>query len=158
MAGFTPSKKVNTDFNSGTAYRNKVDTPSAQDLNNIIEGLLYAQENGQGGSVPTKVSQLENDAGYLTKDTIPLADKSKGNIGGVKVKPIYNGYTGLWVTLTEDGFAVAQIKAGNSISIDSTSKISVVTTDEIASNIVAPVSSRAVAEKIGDIETLLKSI
>lgn len=41
MANFEPSKKQSSDFNNGNEYRNKVDSVTADDLNNIIEYLLY---------------------------------------------------------------------------------------------------------------------
>ena len=108
MAGFTPNKKLNTDFNGGAAYRNKVDTPSAQDLNNLIEGLLFAQENGAGGDVPTKVSQLENDAGYITN--VPFA--SNKAIGGFKTNRFQNEDSGsieFPLRIDENGFGYVYI-------------------------------------------------
>ena len=41
MANFEPSKKQSSDFNNGNEYRNKVDSVTADDLNNIVEYLLY---------------------------------------------------------------------------------------------------------------------
>lgn len=46
--GFTPNKKNANDFNGGVQYKNG-DSLQAESLNHIIEGLLYAQENGNGG-------------------------------------------------------------------------------------------------------------
>lgn len=43
MANFTPTKKQVSDFNNGIKYVNKVDTPSADDFNNVIESQLYSQ-------------------------------------------------------------------------------------------------------------------
>lgn len=47
--GFTPTKKVPADFNGGEKYKNGQGI-YADDINDIVEGLLYAQENGGGGS------------------------------------------------------------------------------------------------------------
>lgn len=43
MTNFTPTKKQVSDFNNGIKYVNKVDTPSADDFNNVIESQLYSQ-------------------------------------------------------------------------------------------------------------------
>jgi hypothetical protein len=82
MANFTPSKKTTSDFNGGVEYRNKVDTPSAQDLNNLVECALNAQNEAENAkaSIPTKVSQLTNDNGFLT--SVPQANANA--LGGIK--------------------------------------------------------------------------
>ena len=49
MAQFVPSKKTISDFNSGERYLNKIDVVQAQTVNNLVEGLLFAQENGGSG-------------------------------------------------------------------------------------------------------------
>lgn len=46
MAQFTPSKKTIKDFNDGEEYLNRIDVVQADTVNNLVEGLLYAQENG----------------------------------------------------------------------------------------------------------------
>jgi hypothetical protein len=43
MAGFTPSKKNSSNFNNGNKYVNGVDSPNAEDFNNVIESQLYTQ-------------------------------------------------------------------------------------------------------------------
>lgn len=43
MAQFTPSAKTANDFNNGNEYVNHVDSPSAEDFNNVIESQLYTQ-------------------------------------------------------------------------------------------------------------------
>lgn len=43
MAKFTPSAKTASDFNNGNEYVNHVDSPSAEDFNNVIESQLYTQ-------------------------------------------------------------------------------------------------------------------
>ena len=43
MPQFTPSSKQLTDFNNGNRYINRVDSPSADDFNNVIESQLYVQ-------------------------------------------------------------------------------------------------------------------
>lgn len=82
MANFTPSKKTTSDFNGGVEYRNKVDTPSAQDLNNLVECALNAQSEAESAksSIPKKVSQLTNDSGFLTN--VPQANANA--LGGIK--------------------------------------------------------------------------
>lgn len=42
---FSPSRKEASDFNGGERYRNHIDSPSAEDFNNVIEGLLKCQED-----------------------------------------------------------------------------------------------------------------
>lgn len=49
---FTASKKTASDFNGGNRYQNG-NGLSADTINNLVEGLLYAQENGGGGSTPS---------------------------------------------------------------------------------------------------------
>ena len=49
MAQFIPSKKTLKDFNDGERYLNKIDVIQAQTVNNLVEGLLFAQENGGSG-------------------------------------------------------------------------------------------------------------
>ena len=46
MAQFTPSKKTIKDFNDGEEYLNRIDVVQADTINNLVEGLLYAQESG----------------------------------------------------------------------------------------------------------------
>lgn len=46
MAQFTPSKKTIKDFNDGEEYLNRIDVVQADTVNNLVEGLLYAQESG----------------------------------------------------------------------------------------------------------------
>lgn len=43
MPQFTPSSKQLADFNNGNRYINRVDSPSADDFNNVIESQLYTQ-------------------------------------------------------------------------------------------------------------------
>lgn len=43
MPQFTPSQKQLTDFNNGNKFVNHVDSPSADDFNNVIESQLYTQ-------------------------------------------------------------------------------------------------------------------
>lgn len=54
MAQFTPSRKTIRDFNDGEEYLNRIDVVQAQTVNNLIEGLLYAQDNGGGISATDK--------------------------------------------------------------------------------------------------------
>ena len=49
MAQFTPSKKTINDFNDGEEYLNRIDVVQADTINNLVEGLLYAQEHGESG-------------------------------------------------------------------------------------------------------------
>lgn len=54
MAQFTPSKKTIKDFNDGEEYRNKIDIPQAETINNIVEAILYAQDNSGGTTMLTE--------------------------------------------------------------------------------------------------------
>lgn len=54
MAQFTPSKKTIKDFNDGEEYLNRIDVVQADTVNNLVEGLLYAQENGGGTTMLTE--------------------------------------------------------------------------------------------------------
>lgn len=54
MAQFTPSKKTIKDFNDGEEYLNRIDVVQAPTINNLVEGLLYAQENGGGTTMLTE--------------------------------------------------------------------------------------------------------
>ena len=59
MAQFIPSKKTIKDFNDGERYLNKIDVVQSQTVNNLVEGLLFAQENaGSGGGTGSANSVL----------------------------------------------------------------------------------------------------
>lgn len=47
MAQFTPSKKTIKDFNDGEEYLNRIDVVQADTINNLVEGLLYAQKHAE---------------------------------------------------------------------------------------------------------------
>ena len=60
MAQFIPSKKTLKDFNDGERYLNKIDVVQSQTVNNLVEGLLFAQENaGSGSSSGGGMSELD---------------------------------------------------------------------------------------------------
>ena len=54
MAQFTPSKKTIKDFNDGEEYLNRIDVVQAETINNLVEAVLYAQENGGGTTMLTE--------------------------------------------------------------------------------------------------------
>ena len=54
MPQFTPSKKTIKDFNDGEEYLNRIDVVQADTINNLVEGLLYAQEHGGGTTMLTE--------------------------------------------------------------------------------------------------------
>ena len=53
MANFNPSAKSANDFNGGAKWRPQIDGITANDMNNLVEAVLYAQENGGSGNTPT---------------------------------------------------------------------------------------------------------
>lgn len=55
---FTASKKTASDFNGGNRYQNG-NGLSADTINNLVEGLLYAQENGNTESDETQTTFFE---------------------------------------------------------------------------------------------------
>lgn len=66
MAKFIPSKKEATDFNNGVAYM-AGDAVRANDMNNLVEGLLSAQENAGGGTsglfeIPYNLTDLQSNS------------------------------------------------------------------------------------------------
>lgn len=100
---FTPSKKTQNDFNQGNKFKNG-DGVQPETINNIIEGVLFAQENG--GSSKQIVS-------------IPLDDIETYNIEEFKeiVRKQIAGE--IIVVGTQSG--VISIVFSNAISIDSSS-------------------------------------
>jgi hypothetical protein len=50
MANFNPSAKSANDFNGGAKWRPQIDGITANDMNNLVEGMLHAQQNGDGGA------------------------------------------------------------------------------------------------------------
>ena len=57
MAIFTPKKQEATSFNNGEQYRNG-DAVQPEALNNLIEGVLYAQESGLTEEQEAKVDKI----------------------------------------------------------------------------------------------------
>lgn len=57
MAIFTPKKQEATSFNNGEQYRNG-DAVQPEALNNLIEGVLYAQESGLTEEQEAKVEKI----------------------------------------------------------------------------------------------------
>lgn len=62
---FEPKKQNATDFHGGVKYENEKDGVEAETINNLIEGLLFAQENGgSGGDI-----DLSNYVTFDDRDT-----------------------------------------------------------------------------------------
>lgn len=68
MANFIASKKEAKDFNNGVQYVNG-DILQAESINNMVEGILYAQENGGGSGEGTSV---DKKALVTQSTTIPI--------------------------------------------------------------------------------------
>ena len=71
MAGFTPSIKISSDFNNGKKYINGVDTPNADDFNNVIESQLYTQALATNRPDTT-------DAGLVGTPTVEIITSANG--------------------------------------------------------------------------------
>lgn len=99
MADFVPAKKTAEDFNNGNYYQNMVDSVQAETINNLIEGVLYADDkrlyrhlmfitNGFGEIV---INMLTEDV-----DAYNIDDITSGKLAGKYVA------TGFYVNEDED--------------------------------------------------------
>lgn len=87
MEEFVPSKKVSTDFNGGEKYKNG-DSIQAETINNLVEGLLYENEDVGGGT--TVLVGGEAVAEFDADRKVGFTDRaSQTNYGVVKT---YNSY------------------------------------------------------------------
>ena len=59
MANFNPSAKSATDFNGGAKWRPQIDGITANDMNNLVEALLYALQNNT--PTPTSAKLYRHD-------------------------------------------------------------------------------------------------
>ena len=120
---FEPKKIYGSDFNGGIKY-SLTDGFSPDDFNNIIEGLLYAQENGgSGGGVDQElldqinantqeIGHLQSDSSRQEQEIINhtdkiylLEEKDKAilaNTDGVLDEAVFKGVTNNSINLSSE--------------------------------------------------------
>ena len=76
---------------------------------NLDENALYLTPDADGTAIPTKVSDLENDAGYITADAIPSPATATGTTSGiVKLSDATDSDSGV-----DDGVAATPLAVKN---------------------------------------------
>lgn len=83
MAQFNPSKKNLNDFNNGEKFLNRVDSPNADDFNNVIESQLYVQEYTEALTDAPDISQADN-VGTPTVELVANGNYKKFKFSNLK--------------------------------------------------------------------------
>lgn len=93
MPQFTPSSKQLTDFNNGNRYINRVDSPSADDFNNVIESQLYVQGLAKNTPDTSEANNVGTPSVTVTTSSDGSARLKFSNLKGVGISNITSNGT-----------------------------------------------------------------
>lgn len=88
MPQFTPSQKQLTDFNNGNKFVNHVDSPSADDFNNVIESQLYTQGLAKNTPDTSEANNVGTPSVTVTTSSDGSARLKFSNLKGVGISNI----------------------------------------------------------------------
>lgn len=88
MPQFTPSQKQLTDFNNGNKFVNHVDSPSADDFNNVIESQLYTQGLAKNTPDTSEANNVGTPSVTVTTSSDGSARFKFSNLKGVGISNI----------------------------------------------------------------------
>lgn len=93
MPQFTPSQKQLTDFNNGNKFVNHVDSPSADDFNNVIESQLYTQGLAKNTPDTSEANNVGTPSVTVTTSSDGSARFKFSNLKGVGISNITSNGT-----------------------------------------------------------------
>lgn len=150
----TPSENISGEMSASKIYYEGTSKPATKDTLGLVKignNLAITEDGLLSAEVPTKVSELDNDSGYITADQAPVQSVN-GQTGAVVIKEPKP-----YELPVASADILGGVKIGSGLKIQE-DVLSVDVATKAEEDNTKPITSAAVNTLVGNIDALLSTI